>query len=689
MAGQQAYIVFRRTSEDGEDALLGSTRKVAILLGKDIFQGELSLTEEDITLRDVVKIMGYLKHMRQSIPFDCNLDELSPTSSVSRILSELDHAKSFMENEIINSQDKLEKLTDHFLGGFIKDDKDEQSYFELQTAGSAYLNGIELICSKSYVGEIMLNVVYLEGTYYCVMEEVGGAEQPLIDSRFPDIGKRGAGFLLKSYENHPIFRKLSIWHVIPKALSDAKREISKSGVASIEEKEEAEAKIVEDLSWSAWCDDFSDGDDYEPLDESVLPGRKNESFMGGYSQIYCVLKPEGETTTRRALFRYGEWCYAGNIELEKRVQLADVPHVLRCFQKQQGNLAYFCTIRNMPVNLPFSAPIRRMSEATAFLEKAIGQSEETLLDLMKNTDDHTWNARLGWIDEESGCQFFELVTPGDQPHYSDVELLACKTYYNEVVLITLYFEGSFYVTISPCIDDQPLLDMSFPDVSTKAQGLQLATYRHREFKRFMLWRSERSVWEAANRAVMEDRRRKAQEKMEAEMRREAQMVNSLESKFGDKDDIAREDTAGEKAAAKKEPVRAEAKQVRASRSVSSDASQVRREGDDIRGRGRTRESKGQPRSVAKSNAKERLRPQEKSQPKASANPLSRRANEMKNQGSAVRAPHHLKPLGGGLSKIAELNKGLQSTQAPWDSEGRPRHLFGNSKPLGPIGGGKK
>ena len=97
------------------------------------------------------------------------------------------------------------------------------------------------------------------------------------------------------------------------------------------------------------------------------------------------------------------------------------------------------------------------------------------------------------------------------------------------------------------------------------------------------------------------------------MRREAQMVNLLRVSLG-QDDIASEDTAGEKAAAKKEPVRAE--EASSPSQCSSDASQVRREGDDNRGRGRTRESKGQPRS-GQEHAKERLRPQEKSQPKAS------------------------------------------------------------------------
>ena len=189
MAGQQAYIVFRRTSEDGEDALLGSTRKVAILLGKDIFQGELSLTEEDITLRDVVKMMGYLKHMRQSIPFDCNLDELSPTSSVSRISrnSTTQRASWRMRSSIRRISGRSSRII--FLEDLSKTIRTNSRTLSCRQR-KRYLNGIELICLKATWERSCLML----STSRDVLLRHGGSwgrGAALIDSRFPDIGKRG------------------------------------------------------------------------------------------------------------------------------------------------------------------------------------------------------------------------------------------------------------------------------------------------------------------------------------------------------------------------------------------------------------------------------------------------------------------------------------------------------------------
>ena len=71
-------------------------------------------------------------------------------------------------------------------------------------------------------------------------------------------------------------------------------------------------------------------------------------------------------------------------------------------------------------------------------------------------------------------------------------------------------------------------------------------------------------------------------------------------------------------------------------------------------------------------------------------------NEMKMQGIGVRAPHHLKPMGGlaqskcGSGTLLDGGGGSNigpGRDAPWDEFGRPKAL-GFGKPLGPIGGGK-
>ena len=91
--------------------------------------------------------------------------------------------------------------------------------------------------------------------------------------------------------------------------------------------------------------------------------------------------------------------------------------------------------------------------------------------------------------------FFAPKTDG-HVHYRDIELIASKTYIREVVLIIIYSEGSFFVTLSAGVGDQPLLDMSFPDVSSRGRGYQIAQYNHSVYRKLSLWQSSRSVWEA-------------------------------------------------------------------------------------------------------------------------------------------------------------------------------------------------
>ena len=43
--------------------------------------------------------------------------------------------------------------------------------------------------------------------------------------------------------------------------------------------------------------------------------------------------------------------------------------------------------------------------------------------------------------------FFELQTQRDQPGLENVELIATKTYVKGMILLVLYFEGSWYVRV--------------------------------------------------------------------------------------------------------------------------------------------------------------------------------------------------------------------------------------------------
>ena len=58
---------------------------------------------------------------------------------------------------------------------------------------------VELLAAKTYTatGDVLI-AIYFQGTFYVVLGETTG-EQPLLDSRFPDVSAKGRGYLVSSY----------------------------------------------------------------------------------------------------------------------------------------------------------------------------------------------------------------------------------------------------------------------------------------------------------------------------------------------------------------------------------------------------------------------------------------------------------------------------------------------------------
>lgn len=77
---------------------------------------------------------------------------------------------------------------------------------------------IELLVSKCYhpSGIITMTVVFQHNVYVSVLETAG--ENPLLDSRFPDISGKGRGYQLQACNDGlpgwPQLRKVSIWQTV-------------------------------------------------------------------------------------------------------------------------------------------------------------------------------------------------------------------------------------------------------------------------------------------------------------------------------------------------------------------------------------------------------------------------------------------------------------------------------------------
>lgn len=84
----------------------------------------------------------------------------------------------------------------------------------------------------------------------------------------------------------------------------------------------------------------------------------------------------------------------------------------------------------------------------------------------------------GWIDADWAASFFELsFAPGSvPPGLAAAEIIAAKVYLFQgtgVILHCVYFQGSLYCVLADSVEDLPLLDVAFPDVTARNRVVQV------------------------------------------------------------------------------------------------------------------------------------------------------------------------------------------------------------------------
>ena len=220
----------------------------------------------------------------------------------------------------------------------------------------------------------------------------------------------------------------------------------------------------------------------------------------GYMQVYCVMKPkhlDSGSTRRDALFRFGNWCYGGEVDFGvEGLHLGDVPDVLPTLQKQQGNLAYLCEISKFPSDSPNAAVLAAYKASLEFLTAEMLSVEEELEKLSQL-------GLTGWLNEDWSSSFFELAfeVPPEMEH---VEVIASKQYTSVgIVLHCVWFGGSLYCVLADTKDDQPLLDVAFPDVTARCRGVQVKQYAEAEYatRKDLPMPKRLSVWEGRRKGV--------------------------------------------------------------------------------------------------------------------------------------------------------------------------------------------
>lgn len=222
----------------------------------------------------------------------------------------------------------------------------------------------------------------------------------------------------------------------------------------------------------------------EEVEEDDAPSSNVVALRHGYNQTYIVRS--SKSSLHEVLFRCGNWCYAGKVDLGgAALELADLPVVIPALQKQQGSLQYLCEWKAMAATSPYSVPLETLYDVFDFIGAELG-SERMEKKLVKAASE------FAWVDEDSDAKnFFELQSGGYEC-FDDVDFVASKTFVRGLVLLVIYYQRSFYVVLQEGEGEQPLLDVRFPDLSAHLQGIHLKTYRDDDctnMKKITLWQA--------------------------------------------------------------------------------------------------------------------------------------------------------------------------------------------------------
>lgn len=226
----------------------------------------------------------------------------------------------------------------------------------------------EIIICKQYLQAVMMTVVLFQNRFLVTLADAS-EEQPLVDSVFIPVSGRRRGFQVRAYD-HAWFAKLSLWE------------------AETASKEEAEAEAAASAAAAA-----------------ALATRTLDLSGEGYTQTYIVMRPKNladGSTVRNVFFRFGGWCYSGQVDLGVDVlHLGDVPEVLPALQRQQSNLAFTCETSAVPTTSRYAPILVAMRQSMGFFEAEIVASESFLSKMSEL-------GMTAWIEEDWGAAFFEL-----------------------------------------------------------------------------------------------------------------------------------------------------------------------------------------------------------------------------------------------------------------------------------------
>jgi len=223
----QTYCIMK-SDKNEQTGILSPYHDVLFRFGSWCYSGKVQLTST-INLADIPYVIPALRMQQSKLNYFCDAARMPNASYFTRPM-EIIHALSpFLEEQIYKSEETLRSLIDRLskmgLGESVTkwlEGDATNSFFEFRLSPTPEIDRafkrIELVASKCYhpSGIITITIFFQKVIYVSVME--GGNENPLLDSRFPDVSAKGRGYQLQSYpegiEGWPSLRRVTIWQTV-------------------------------------------------------------------------------------------------------------------------------------------------------------------------------------------------------------------------------------------------------------------------------------------------------------------------------------------------------------------------------------------------------------------------------------------------------------------------------------------
>lgn len=222
----QMYFVLKQRIENGGINEPSAYREVLFRFGSWCYGGSVQLKVGEVSIEELPHVIPALRMQQQRLEFVYAADQVLTTSPYSKPMAYIMDHLPFMENEITSADDVLSALVQRLSSRGLADSVSSwimgdpsQSFFEFQCSPQhnemRALRSVELCASKCYYASgVVLIIVYFRSSFFVTIADAS-TEQPLLDSKFPDVSQKGRGYQIQVYpegsSDWPSLRKVSIW----------------------------------------------------------------------------------------------------------------------------------------------------------------------------------------------------------------------------------------------------------------------------------------------------------------------------------------------------------------------------------------------------------------------------------------------------------------------------------------------